>query len=86
MVGPIISTLDVVYINYLTNDSEESSKYRFVIQLVYMIQIWAKSFGHDSHMDQVHYSHLLLTVILLNVLILWYNFSNEINLEQLKIM
>lgn len=47
-----------VYINYLTNDYGESQDYMFVIQLLYVIQIWAKCFEDDSDMSQLLDSHL----------------------------
>ena len=75
-----------VYTNYLTKDYRESTECMFVIQLLHTFQTRAKYFGDKSHMSQVLDSHLLLTVILLNALILWCNFSGGINLEQLKIM
>ena len=59
-----------VYTNYLTKDYRESTEYGFVIQLLHTLQTRAKYFGDKSHMSQVLDSHLLLTVILLNALIL----------------
>ena len=75
-----------IYTNYLTKDYSQSIECMFIIQLLHTFQIWAKYSGDKSHMSQVLDSHLLLTVILLNALILWCNFSSGINLEQLKIM